>query len=149
MKQALKKSIKSCVAKVYVLLCKVGFCKPRFVCMIDGGICSQMLQYHFGMQIAKDKAVLYDLDFWDRTGGMDAMGNKNRPFELLELYPDLEFERCDSKLAKFYRRYLQVYDSKCVAPAYLNNYRFGVGLENFRDYFSLDKANGKCRCNGR
>lgn len=26
-----------------------------------------------------------NLDFWDRTGGMDCIGNMNRPFELLEL----------------------------------------------------------------
>lgn len=68
------------------------------------------------------------------------MGNKNRPFELLELFPELEFKESSAKDASFYRRYLQVNSSDCVAPAYLNNYRFGIGLENFGKYFSLENA---------
>lgn len=100
--------IKKIVATSYRFLCKIGVCKPKCVCLIDGGICSQLIQYYTGKQIGGEYNVEFDLNFWEKeNGGRDGLGNENRPFEMLSLYPELEFHKCERRTAAFYRRYLQ------------------------------------------
>lgn len=134
--------IREGVAISYRFLCKIGVCRPKCVCMIDGGICSQLIQYYTGKQIGGEYDVEYDMHFWEKEdGGRDVLGNENRPFELLSLYPDIEFHRCEKRMANFYRRYLQTNNAvDCRPPVYINNYRFDVGLSDFRKYFTLDNA---------
>lgn len=110
---------------------------------MDGGICSQINQYYCGIKIHPDFQPEFDLDFWNSGVGKDCLGNQNRPFELLTLFPMLTFIKCKNHKATFYRRFLQSNDSQTTPPVYINNYRFGryrIDRAVFNTYFSLDTA---------
>ncbi len=119
---------------------KIGIFKASKVVFMDGGICSQILQYYQGITIAPSFMAEFDLSFWDEGVGKDVLGNKNRPFELLSVFPKLPFAKCDKRKAAFYRRWLQVLSGNVTPPCYVNNYRFGCSLRGLHAVFNLDSA---------
>lgn len=119
---------------------RIGLIKPSKVVLIDGGICSQILQYYQGVFHNPSYQPEFDMEFWDRNNnGIDGLGNENRPFELLTVFPLLPFVKCDKRKAAFYRRYLQT-NSVTSPPVYENNYRFGCDLGGLHGIFNLESA---------
>lgn len=131
--------VKRVVSTVFRLACKLGIVKPGKVVLIDGGICSQILQYYQGTSLSPDVQAEFDKSFWD-SGGKDVLGNLNRPFEMLQIFPNLSFLEADRRKASFYRRYLQATTEFDQPPVYVNNYRFGISLKGLHDVFNLDVA---------
>ncbi len=135
-----KALIKRFGASVVRFFTKIGIIKPSKVVLMDGGICSQILQYYQGVTIAPSFEAEFDLSFWDEGVGKDVLGNKNRPFELLSVFPKLPFTKCNKRKAIFYRRWLQVFSENATPPCYVNNYRFGCSLKGLHAIFNLDSA---------
>lgn len=64
--------------------------RPKVIIMIDGGICSQIMQYLFGRIFAeKGMQVVYDIEFYKKWG-KDADGKFERNFDLQKILPDIE-----------------------------------------------------------
>lgn len=134
----IKKWIKTIIAAFYRFMCRTGVIKPSKVVLMDGGICSQILQYYVGVALYPDVRAEFDMEFWD-DGGKDALGNVNRPFELLVVFPDLPLTICNRKKTSFYRRYLQT-PKASSPPVYLNNYRIGCDLYGLHKIFNKESA---------
>lgn len=82
--------VKKVVSNIFRLTCKLGIIKPSKVVLIDGGICSQILQFYQGTILSPNVQAEFDMSFWD-FGGKDVLGNLNRPFEMLQIFPSLFF----------------------------------------------------------
>lgn len=136
--EMIKKWIKTIVSAFFRFLCWTGVIKPSKVVLMDGGICSQILQYYIGVALYPDYNAEYDLIFWE-NGGKDGLGNENRPFELLTVFPELPFVKCDRRKAMFYRRYMQT-KTPSPPPIYVNNYRYGCDLNGLHDLFNKKSA---------
>lgn len=134
----MKRFIKRIVAFFFWFLCGIGLIKPSKVVLMDGGVCSQILQYYFGASLFPTYKAEYDMEFWD-NGGRGLLGNQNRPFELLTIFPQLPFVKCNRRKAAFYRRYLQT-TSMLPPPIYLNNYRCECDLVGLQDCFDIKTA---------
>lgn len=101
----MKKRLKAVIRRMYELLILLKICKSQIVIRVDGGICSQMRQYLWGC-IFKEKGykVTFDLSWFDDFG-MD-MNNKDvRNFDLLKAFPQLDFEKVNGLVLKFYRHF--------------------------------------------
>lgn len=94
------------VVSLINFMCKIGLIKPSKVMLMDGGICSQVLQYYQGIATIPECQPEFDLSFWDR-GGKDCLGNDNRSFELLDIFPNVSVKKCNKWNAILYRRYFQ------------------------------------------
>ena len=76
----------------------------RVIVYMDGGICSQINQYVIGQLIArKGYQVSYDTTFFDKNG-LDLTGKFVRNFDILKLYPYLEFQTADRFKVKFWAK---------------------------------------------
>ena len=141
MKQIMKQIVKKIVAKVFRFMTRIGVFKPSKVILIDGGVCSQILQYYQGVVHNPDYQAEFDMFFWDKNhNGIDGLGNENRPFELLTIFPQLPFIRCDKKKAAFYRKYMQT-NMLSLPPIYENNYRlYGCSLVDLHTIFNKEFA---------
>lgn len=125
------------MAKVFRLLCRMRIVKPFKVVLMDGGICSQILQYYQGIVVAPSFQPKFDMTFWEK-GGRDCLGNYNRPFELESIFPNILIEKCGKRKAAFYRRYLQSSSLETsIPPVYINNYKFGCSLTCLHEVFNL------------
>lgn len=131
--------VKKVVSTIFRLTCKLGIIKPSKVVLIDGGICSQILQYYQGTTLSPNVQAEFDMSFWD-SGGKDVLGNLNRPFEMLQIFPSLSFLEADRRKANFYKRYVPASTEFEQPPIYVNNYRFGCSLNGLHDVFNLDVA---------
>ena len=134
----MKRVVKEAVASTFRFMCKLGVVKPSKVVLMDGGICSQILQYYQGVVHNPTYKAEFDMEFWE-GGGRDCLGNQNRPFELLTIFPELPFIKCSKRKASFYRRYLQT-TYLVPPPIYENNYKFGCELNSLHDYFNIKAA---------
>ena len=136
----MKSAIKFIIAKTCRFLCKLGVMKPSKVVLVEGGICSQIRQYYLGVSILPSCQPDFDMSFY-LDGGRDMLGNYNRPFELLTIFPDLTFKQCDERKARFYRRWLQEDDKENLSlPLYINYYKLTCDYGDFKNVFALEKA---------
>ncbi len=73
---------------------------------VDGGFCSVVTKYAIGKCIEKKLGmkVKYDLT-WFKTCGMDCDNKYKRSFELLNVFPDLDFEIATDEEISFFRKY--------------------------------------------
>lgn len=128
---------------------------------IDGGICSQMIQYAFG-QLLRNKLkqnhinakVKYDLS-WFTDDGWDLLHKDKRNFDLKKLFPTLNLNIASNVEVKVYKKFYstEIRDpeilSKMNPPICLNNYYdfpSDCYVETLRNIFtfnnvSLDEAN--------
>ena len=60
---------------------------------VGGGLCGQIRKYILGKYIEKkyNKKVKYDIN-WYKYNGLDDIKKLNRNFDLLKIFPDLDFE---------------------------------------------------------
>lgn len=86
------------------ILCTLGIVRPKVIIMMDGGICSQMVQYLCG-RIYKDVPVdvCYDTRFFIENG-KDMDGKFERKLEFQEMFPTLPFATISMRQSNFYRR---------------------------------------------
>lgn len=110
------KSLSFCFRLGSRLLCVLGLTKPKVIVMMDGGICSQMVQY-LGGYLYKDASVeiLYDVRFFSENG-KDWDGKFERRFELTEMFPSLPFARLSMRQSNFYRSFFSYGQSGSVYP---------------------------------
>lgn len=114
----------------------------RVVVFMDGGICSQINQYIIGQLIAQnDYDVYYDTSFYVKDG-LDGTGKFVRNFDLLKLFPDLNFKKTKPLQSlvwsKVFRRSKQYANSDFdylseKAPFYLAGY-YGVPNAVYQNY---------------
>lgn len=95
---------------------------PEVIVMVDGGISSQMHQYLLGRYFAeKGMSVTYDLSFFDKCA-KDMNGAYDRKFDLLKLFPYLEFRRSQKWKTKLYIK-LFFNDGKYFDESYKFKYK--------------------------
>lgn len=98
----MKSSIKSLLHAIYQLLLKEKLVSPSIIVRMDGGICSQMHQYLLG-EIFRRKGinVEYELSFFKKDG-KDVNGIHVRNFDLLKMFPYLDFKAASFMKVKLY-----------------------------------------------
>lgn len=153
----LKRVLRFGLLPIFRLLFLARILKPRVVVMIDGGICSQIMQYLMGRTYAeKGMDVVYDLDFYEKWG-KDVNGKFERNFDLQKLLPNLELRvvsRLERKLYSFLFRCNQLsfevsekerfsYLNYCP-PVFLGGYytpKKELWLDFFPKYIELNARN--------
>ena len=125
--------------------------KPKSIVMMNGGICSQMQQYLIGHFLReRGDNVEFDLDFYTEYTLEGALA---RNFDLLKLFPTLEFREAPKKEITMYKklfRYLPEHKKYSddlgnfieipKTPVYVDGY-YDLGLlyyRKFKDIFKLD-----------
>lgn len=98
---------------------------------VAGGLADQLHKYILGesIKIYYGKKVKYDLTFYEEYG-MDCLGNRNRPFELLEFLPEINFDIASYQEIATYR--ICFYE-----PKYCHNYYYELNdlLKNKRQIY--------------
>lgn len=136
---------------------------PKIIIMVmDGGICSQMHFYLAGHMLAqRGQKVRFDLR-WFRESGMDLDNRFCRNFDLLKLFPYLDFTEARPGLltrlylSAFYQ-HLNYFDAESDpfawlgirAPKYVDGYLHDpeqMFSEYFRKVFRIDPANLDTDC---
>ncbi len=104
MLKRIKKTISISIAKLFVK-------KNLVIVRVDGGICSQMVQYAFGQLFneIKDKKgnnaiVKYDLS-WFKDSGWDLTHTFRRNFDLEKLFPYLSVKKATLSEIKVYKKF--------------------------------------------
>lgn len=123
---------------------------PVSIVMINGGICSQMQQYLIGAYLSeKGQTVAYDLSFYD-TYKLNGVNTRN--FDLLKLFPALDFNIASPLQVKLYRKLFEYHPNEKSgkgfeqipkSPVYVNGY-YDVGKSMYNDfgtYFPIDIEN--------
>lgn len=91
MKASLRSTAKKVSSAIARLLAKCHLLPDRVIIAMDGGICSQMHFYLVGYMLTlRGEEVQYDLR-WFRESGMDLDNRFCRNFDLLRLFPYLDF----------------------------------------------------------
>lgn len=126
--------------------------EPYYVVRIDGGISSQIDQYVIGLALFRAKGektkILYDLT-WYKEYGMDLNNAFVRNFDLLRMYPDLEFVEVSPFLRRIYyncfrydgewRSYKSIDVSQLPsAPLYLDGYGYTVSAQQLKQIYCTD-----------
>lgn len=124
------------------------------VLRVDGGICSQMKFFIEGERLRElGRKVKYDL-LWFAEWGKDCDGNHLRNFDLLKLFPQLDFPKCGPLMGRLYRlhrsydngvhaRSLEECAKNLPEPVYMQGY-YNPGAADFvrlfRKYFTLEQS---------
>ena len=89
----------------YKRMLKARLVTPKVVVLMDGGICSQMLQYLLGEFFRKRGCkVVYDLSFYKEWGSdMDYKFARN--FDLLKVFPYLGLTIATEFEISYYKRH--------------------------------------------
>ncbi len=95
---------------------------------VGGGLCGQIRKYILGKYIEKkyNKKVKYDIS-WYKYNGLDDRKKLNRNFDLLRIFPDLDFEIANDYEINIYKSCFQF----CFEPLYQFN---DLVLENKNIY---------------
>lgn len=89
----------------YKRMLKTHLITPKVVVLMDGGICSQMLQYLLGEFFRKRGCkVVYDLSFY-KEWGSDLNYKFARNFDLLKVFPYLELTSATELEISYYKRH--------------------------------------------
>ena len=103
---------------------------------MDGGICSQMVQYLCGRYFMDAGInVLFDLRFFVENG-KDWDGKFERKFELVEMFPSLPFSALTMRQSNFYRRWFSYGHNGSVLP----NPQMIKRTTYFEGYYSLPQS---------
>ncbi len=78
--------------------------KPTVVVRTDGGICSQLDFYAYGMELEQRGCNVYYDTFWFDTCGMDVNKEQVRMYDLERAFPEIKTRHCTQKMSKWYRR---------------------------------------------
>lgn len=102
------------------------------IVMVDGGLGSTMMKYAIGKCIEQetDLHVLYDLGWFERWG-LDVDGIRARKFELLNVFPHLDYDIASPEQCELFRRYYTItndrsgFNSRLLhlsGPTYVDGY---------------------------
>lgn len=133
---ALKQVPKKLLSVIFCLLSRLKVFPRRIILRMDGGICSQMHFYLIGQFVGHKNNCEVKFDTtWYETNGMDNNGVHCRRFDLLKIFPDLDFKTENSGLFRrllisfsyFYGNYSNpsesdIDDKRIVPPVYLDGY---------------------------
>ncbi len=108
----------------------LGIIRPKAIIYMDGGIASQMLMYLEGQYYARQAIVLYDTSWYKRCG-KDMDGRFDRIFELVEMFPHIEFRSINSTKRRFYKSFFKYSAAKGFLPRKINRTTY------FDGYFEL------------
>lgn len=139
--------------KYYNSLLKRNLIAPQVICVIDGGICSQMHQYLLG-QLYRQKGykLRYDLSFYKKWGS-DLNHQFVRNFDLLKAFPYLKMKTASRIAIELYmNKYLRLGNNsgqrvedfsflQWVPPVFLAGYYHlppEVWLPAFRALYKVD-----------
>jgi len=153
---SVKSYLKQVFGKFSLVLVACRIIPNRIIIRMDGGICSQMHFYLVGSMLERrGKKVWYDLR-WYKTDGKDLDGKFCRNFDLLKLFPNLNFHDTRSVvlrqiyISSFYRRndYFDNDSNKtawleCGTPTYLDGYFHDTEEmygQTFRKLFEADTS---------
>lgn len=97
--------------------------KPIAIIMVDGGFCSTLVKYTLGKYIEKSLGikVKYDITWFDENG-MDCDNKYQRNFDLLKVFPNLDFEIASNNEITFYKKHFR-YNNKYP-------YRYNLTIAN-------------------
>ena len=123
----------------------------QYIVVIDGGICSQMDQYIVGNYLESlGYKIQYDLS-WYECGGVDILGEQERNFDLLKLFPYLKLEIASKDVIARYKKYYLYYNpwDNCVRdidklpnpPKYLAGYGYELVANKREKYSQIFKIN--------
>jgi hypothetical protein len=106
----IKKILLFPIKVAYRLLAALHFVNPTVIVLIDGGICSQMYQYLMGyyLKAKYGQSVEYNTVWYD-VDGRDANGSGVRNFDLLKIFPHLDFTQAGMEKCKWYNRLFPYY----------------------------------------
>lgn len=107
MKKKLLKYISLCFQTIDSLLVKLHVIRPLVVVAVDGGICSQMIAYLRGQYYAQVGISVYYNLRWFKTSGKDNFGKFDRPFELLEAFPNIKLNELSRLRTSFFQHFLR------------------------------------------
>ena len=103
------------------------------IIMVDGGFCSVLLKYALGLGVKKNLGldVKYDLTWFEKYG-KDCDNKFDRKFQLLELFPTLDYKIASKREIKIFKKryyynnkYPYKFDSslyKINEPRYIDGY---------------------------
>lgn len=105
---------------------------------VGGGLCGQIRKYILGKYIEKkyNKKVKYDIS-WYKYNGLDDRKKLNRNFDLLRIFPDLDFEIANDYEINIYKSCFQF----CFEPLYQFN---DLVLENKNIYLDGTPYDKNC-----
>lgn len=151
-----KEAVKSLLRPIARLLVKGRIVPKRIIIEMDGGICSQMHFYLLGRLIEQSggEKVYFDLEWFDKDG-TDDENRFARNFDLLKIFPSLEFRRQKKGFVRkiynsLFYRFLDYREFRCTpdsvktfkAPLYIDGY-FNETEEFFKDFptvFKIDPS---------
>jgi hypothetical protein len=119
---------------------------PDIIIMVDGGFCSVLNKYVLGLcfEQTTNLQVKYDLS-WFNGNGLDCDGKHSRPFQLLDIFPDLDYSIATPEEVRFYKRHFYVRNTKpyTFLPSFLTRPRpmYVDGYFEHWKYFDLVKRN--------
>lgn len=128
--RAILRGLKYLMGRMLMPFCRI---KPSVIVMVDGGLGSTIWKYCVGKAIEKHSGakVKYDLS-WFASHGKDMNGVHSRNFDLLRVFPDLEFTVASDREIAFYRRFFYYSNafpykyndviSSSKAPLYVDGY---------------------------
>lgn len=153
-----KSAIKNLLSAIAKFTYSIGLLPSRIILQADGGICSQMHFYLVGTYLKNICRcdIRYDLD-WFYKYGTDLNNQHPRNFDLLKLFPNLNFREEKKGIIKkiyaklFYKVSLYSYNyneseikDQFSPPSFISGY-FNLNPLTFKslflEYFHFDAAN--------
>lgn len=150
----IKKIIKKLFSYFYIL---IGYFKRMYsynlplkvIVMVDGGLGSQLNKYLIGRFIEKTRKVKVEYDLsWFSDCGISIDGKDTRNFDLLEVFPDLEFSIAERLEAIYFKKYFRFlnrkpfqFTSKLITrrlplyvDGYYSHYKYIVEADAFQEF---------------
>lgn len=94
---------------IYKILSALKITTPTVIMLVDGGICSQMRQFLMGLYLKKRGLPVEYNVVWYNVDGRDANGHSVRNFDLLKVFPHIDFPVASSRKCKWYNRFFPYY----------------------------------------
>ena len=105
------KNIKNIIQAIYLHIVKIFVSKELIIVRIDGGICSQMVQYAFGQLFAditdkkgRKAKVVYDVS-WFNNDGWDLTHTVHRNYDLEKLFPNIKVSKASKIEINVYKKF--------------------------------------------
>ena len=124
---------------------KCHLIKPIVVVGVDGGICSQMIAYLRGQYFAQVGIPVYYNLIWFKNCGKDVYGKFDRPFELIDAFPQIEIKQLSRFYTGFYQHFMRYKYENNTLPdrhaltrsVYLSLYPSFRSIEDFKELVAI------------
>lgn len=105
------KNIKNIIQALFLHIVKIFVSKELIIVRIDGGICSQMVQYAFGQLFSditdkkgRKAKVVYDIS-WFNNDGWDLTHTVRRNYDLEKLFPNITVPKASNIEINVYKKF--------------------------------------------